>query len=122
MPNIGASAMRASSARSAPCCYGRSERALPGLTWSLSILPVRPRRRAIDRDVRDRVPGVVDPDEQEEERRRANRKEGRGGVPREREGGRKQGCVRNERECAVPDPVLEHRPVAGLPARAAGDD
>jgi hypothetical protein len=84
-------------------------------------LPGTLRRAPLGRDVGDRIPGVVDPPEEQEQRDPAGREQRGLGMPLERDPGRRQHRVGDERQSEVPDPVLEHRLVGGLPTRVPDD-
>jgi hypothetical protein len=69
----------------------------------------------VNGDVRHRIPRVVDADEEEKERHRADSEEGSGGLARDRRRGDQQCGVRDEREHRVPEPVLEDQDLGELP-------
>src|SRR2546429_3960292 len=58
-------------------------------------------------DVGDGVPGVVNADKQQQQRRRADHEEAHRGIPLHSERGQEQRDVRDERKGAVPQPVFQ---------------
>src|SRR5205085_1748947 len=74
------------------------------------------------RHVHRRVPGIVNADEQQQQRGRGDEVERAGGMAERRDAGDEKRRVGDEGKANVPQPILEYRYVAGLAAGAAGDD
>ena len=72
--------------------------------------------------VGDGVPGVVNADKEQQQRRSSNAKEGPARVRRSREWRQREYCVRRQRQHDMKQPVLELRSVYGLPSHAPSDD
>jgi hypothetical protein len=72
--------------------------------------------------VRDGVPGIVNANEEQEQRRSAHEEQGRArmGVSRACPGGKH--CVSREWKQNMKQPVLEHGPVGGLQSQAPGHE
>src|SRR5438105_11203808 len=79
-------------------------------------------RYLVEREPRERIPGVVDADEHEEKGSAANAKERRRRRAWDEQSSDEVGHIRDEWQNGVPEPILEHWLVGRLALRSPRDD
>src|SRR6266571_3051501 len=93
------------------------QRPAQGTRASQVILTLVLRLRELDSNVGNGIPGVVDADEQEQNRNRTDAEQCQRRIAREHNRRDDECCVGNERKDRMPQPVFQYRLIVSLTAR-----